>query len=283
MAVRTILVPVDGSVAGRVALETALRVAREHDAHVDALHVRPDPAVGVPLVGEGMSAGMVEELIDLAEKETAARAREARALFDRVQADHGLPLASDPKGPAPSIAYVEVDGREEEQIARRGRVHDLIVLARPSQRPDTDATVILNAALFETGRPVLVAPVREGAIGRRVAIAWNGSAEAARAVAAAMDFLRLADSVEVVSADPDRAGDVSLGELAEFLAWHGIVAREQTLEEAGHAGEAVAKAVASADLVVMGAYSHSRLRQLILGGVTRYMLEHAPSALLMAH
>lgn len=283
MAVRTILVPLDGSAAGRVVLETALRVAREHDAHLDAVHIRPDPRVGVPLVGEGMSAGMVEELIDLAERETAARAREARALFDEVQAKHGLPATADPGGPAPSIAYSEVDGREEEEIARRGRIHDLIVLARPSQRPDTDATMIFNAALFETGRPVLVAPIREGALGRRVAVAWNGSAEAARAVASSMDFLRLADSVEVVSADPDRAGDVSLAELADYLAWHGIVTRQQTLGEAGHAGEAVARAVAGADLVVMGAYSHSRLRQLILGGVTRYMLEHAPAALLMAH
>ena len=283
MAVRTILVPVNGSASGRVVLKTALQVAREHDAHVDALHVRPDPRVGVPLVGEGMSAGMVEELIDLAEKETTARAREARALFDEVQADARLPLAADPAGPAPSIAYAEVDGREEEEIARRGRVHDLIVLCRPSQRPDTDATVIFNAALFETGRPVLVAPLREGAVGRRVAIAWNGSAEAARAVASAMDFFRLADSVEAVAADPDRASDVSLQELVTFLAWHGIDVHRHSLGEAGHSGEAVCKAVEGADLVVMGAYSHSRLRQLILGGVTRYMLEHASSALLMAH
>jgi nucleotide-binding universal stress UspA family protein len=165
----------------------------------------------------------------------------------------------------------------------RGRLHDLIVLARPSQRPNTDATVIFNAALFETGRPVLVAPVQDGVLGRRVAIAWNGSAEAARAVASAMDFLRRAETVEAVAADPDRASDVSLKELVTYLAWHGIAVRQQPLGEAGHAGEAVAKAVASADLVVMGAYSHSRLRQLILGGVTRYMLEHAPAALLMAH
>lgn len=283
MAVRTILVPVHGSPSGRVVLKTALQVAREHDAHIDAVHVRPDPRVGVPLVGEGMSAGMVEELIDLAEKETAVRAREARALFDEVQAAERLPLTADPAGPAPSLAYAEADGREEEEIARRGRVHDLIVLARPSQRADTDATVIFNAALFETGRPVLVAPIREGAIGRRVAIAWNGSAEAARAVASAMDFLRRADSVEAVAADPDRASGVTLDELVTYLGWHGIAVHQHSLGEAGHSGEAVAKAVGAADLVVMGAYSHSRLRQLILGGVTRYMLEHAPSALLMAH
>lgn len=283
MAVRTLLVPVDGSASGRVVLKTALQVAREHDAHVDAVHVRPDPRVGVPLVGEGMSAGMVEELIDLAEKETAARAREARALFEQIQAEHGLPLTADPTGPAPSIAYAEVEGREEEEIARRGRVHDLIVLARPQQRPDGDAAVIFNAALFETGRPVLVAPIHEGIIGRHVAVAWNGSAEAARAVAAAMDFLNRAETVEVVSADPDKASDVRLKDLVDYLGWHGIAVRPHASGEASHAGEAVAHAVAAADLVVMGAYSHSRLRQLILGGVTRYMLEHAPQALLMAH
>jgi nucleotide-binding universal stress UspA family protein len=98
-----------------------------------------------------------------------------------------------------------------------------------------------------------------------------------------MDFLRRAESVDAVAADPDRASDAGLDELVTYLAWHGIEVRRHGLGEGGHTGEAVARAVAGADLVVMGAYSHSRLRQLILGGVTRYMLEHAPSALLMAH
>lgn len=283
MAIRRILVPVEGSVCGRTVLLTALDVARAHGAHVAAVHVRPDPRVGVPLIGEGMSAGMVEELIALTEKETTTRARDARALFDEIHGESGLPLSSDPAEFGASISFVEADGREEEEIAQRGRLADLIVLGRPSQQPDTDATVIFNAALFESGRPVLVAPTEPQPFGRRIAIAWNGNVEAARAVHAAMDFLHRAESVDIFAADPDTSGNADGGALVDYLAWHGIGARLQPLAEAGSVGDAVGKAVAGADLVVMGAYSHSRLRELILGGVTRHMLENTASALLMAH
>ncbi len=283
MAIRKILVPVEGSVAGRTVLLSALQVGREHGAHVAAVHIRADPRLGVPLIGEGMSAGMVEELIELTEKETAARAREARELFDQIHGESGLPLASDPAAEGASVSWADVDGRAEEEMARRGRLADLIVLGRPSQQPDTDATMILNAALFETGRPVLVAPVTVGPFGRRVAVAWNGSAEAARAVYAAMDFLHRAETVEVVAADPDRASDTDPGALVDYLAWHGVRVRLHPLADGGSVGDTVGRAAADADLVVMGAYSHSRLRELILGGVTRHMLENTSSALLMAH
>lgn len=283
MAIRKILVPVEGSPAGRVVLLSALQVARAYDAHVAAVHVRPDPRVGVPLIGEGMSAGMVEELIEMTEKETATRAREAKALFDAVHGESGLPLTADATTAGASISWTEADGRAEEEVARRGRVADLIVLARPSEQPDGDATMIFNAALFESGRPVLVAPKKPGDFGRRIAIAWNGSAEAARAVHAALDFLQRAETVEVVSADPDTAGDLDPSALIDYLAWHGIGAGLRPLGEAGSVGEAIGAAAAGADLVVMGAYSHSRLRELILGGVTRHMLESTGCALLMAH
>lgn len=283
MAIRKMLVPVDGSAAGRVVLLSALQVARDHGAHLAAVHIRPDPSVGVPLIGEGMSAGMVEELIELTEKETAARLKAARALFEEIRGESGLPLATDPNVAGASMSWTEADGREEEEVARRGRLADLIVLGRPSLQPDTDATVIFNAALFETGRPVLIAPIKQQPFGRRLAIAWNGSAEAARAVHAAMDFLHRAETVEIVAADPESAQDVDAGALAAYLAWHGIATRLHPLAEGGSVGDAIGKAVADCDLVVMGAYSHSRLRELILGGVTRHMLENTASALLMAH
>ncbi|MBL8658310.1 MAG: universal stress protein [Rhodospirillales bacterium] len=283
MAIRKILVPVEGSAAGRTVLLSALEIGRAHGAHIAAIHVRPDPRLGVPLIGEGMSAGMVEELIELTEKETATRAREAKDLFDTIIGESGLPLASDPTTAGASISWAAVDGRAEEEMARRGRIADLIVLGRPAQQPDSDATMILNTALFETGRPVLVAPTTPGPIGRRIAVAWNGSAEAARAVYAAMDFFHRAETIEVVAADPDKSKDAEPEALVEYLAWHGLGARLHIVDQDGSVGDTVGKAAAGADLVVMGAYSHSRLRELILGGVTRHMLEGTSSALLMAH
>lgn len=284
MTIRKMLVSVDGSELSRAVLETALTLARQHGAHVDAIHVRPDPRLGVPLMGEGVSAAMVEELVKLTDDETAARAAQARAVFDQVQRDQGLPLANDPAMTGVSMSWTQAEGQEEEEIARRGRLSDIIVLGRPSLRPDSNATVIFNAALFESGRPVLVAADRpEGAVGRHVAVAWNGSVEAARAVFAAMDVLRRAESVEVIAADPDKHADLGLAEVVDYLAWHGIAARQHIAGPAKGVADALVEAIGDADLVVMGAYSHSRLRELILGGVTRYMLESTRIALLMAH
>ncbi len=284
MTIRKILVSVDGSEVGRTVLETAVTIAHEHGAHIDALHVRPDPRLGVPLMGEGVSAAMVEELIKLTDEEAAVRAANAKALFDEIQRDRGLSLGCDPAAAGPSISWAQTDAREEEEIARRGRLSDIIILGRPSLRPDSDATVIFNAALFETGRPVLVAPTPLGSsIGRRIAIAWNGSVEASRAICAAMDFLQRAEVVEVIAADPDRSADHGLADLVDYLAWHGIDAHRSIAKPDKNVSDALLDAIGDADLVVMGAYSHSRLRELILGGVTRYMLEHARIALLMAH
>lgn len=284
MAIRKILVSVDGSEVGRGALETAVMVAREHGAHIDALHVRPDPRLGVPLMGEGVSATMVEELVKLTEEESAARAVRAKSLFNEVQRDRGLTLGGDPGSAGASISWAQSDGREEEEIARRGRLSDIIVLGRPSMRPDSDATVIFNAALFETGRPVLVAAARAGGtIGRHVAVAWNGSIEAARAIAAAMDVLLRAETVEVIVVDPNADTDLGLADVVDYLAWHGVGARQRMAAPAKNVTDTLVGAIGNADLVVMGAYSHSRLRELILGGVTRHMLENTDVALLMAH
>lgn len=284
MAVRKMLAFVDGSEASRVVLETAVQIGREHGSHIDALHVRADPRLGVPLMGEGVSAAMVEELIKLTDEETAARALEAKTMFDRVQRDQALEVGGDPGAGGPSISWSQAEGREEDEIARRGRLSDLIVVCRPALRPDSDASVVLNAALFETGRPVLVAPARSGGmVGKRIAIAWNGSVEATRALGAALDFLRLAESVEVIAADPDSSADIGLNEVVDYLAWHGVDARPTNVDPAKGVASALADAVGRADLVVMGAYSHSRLRELILGGVTRHMLENTEVALLMAH
>ena len=126
-----------------------------------------------------------------------------------------------------------------------------------------------------------------GAIGRNIAIAWNGSAEAGRAVAVALPLLARAGSVTILSvAEDDRTRELPAGELSAYLAWHGITARSRTLPGAtSHAGEALMAECrdVGADLLVMGAYTHSRLRQLILGGVTRHVLHHAALACLMCH
>lgn len=287
--IRTILVALSDEATATAPLDVALAVGRDLAAHVEALHVKIDPSSAVPLVGEGMSGVMVEEMINAAEQQAEQRAAATRALFERRCDSIGAQRLQAPAADSGfSVAWREDIGREEDMVARCGRLHDLVVVGRPLPDSELPSLMTLNAALMESGRPLLVAPPSPPAvIGRNIAIAWNGSAEAARAVGAALPLLRKAEHVRILS-DEEPEGDAALrpAELIKYLSWHGITASSQAFH-AGmtNAGEALEKEVMAmaADLLVMGAYTHSRLRQLILGGVTRHMLHHATIPVLMTH
>lgn len=288
MSVRTILVPLDGTDASKSALEMAFTVGRNLAAHVTVLHVRPDPKDAVPLLGEGMSGSMIEEMIQIAETEATNRAAKARALFDAMCASHKVAVVDQPSlQEAVSASWSEEVGREDESTARRGRLADLSVVCRPGPDSDVSSTMTLNAALFETGRPVLVVPP-DGPlpVGRKVAVSWNGSAQAARAVASAMPIISGCEELLVLSVEADTTSVDMAPQLATYFAWHGVTAQTKTFAASTRGvGEALLGECAEAgvDLLVMGAYTHSRMRQLILGGVTRHVLEAATLPLFMAH
>ena len=287
MPIKTILVPLDGTEGAQLVLDTAFTVAQHLAAHVEVLHVRADSKNAVPLLGEGMSGAMIEEMIDLAEKEAMNRAQKARAMFEEACRRLSLPVVDAPPGPeGPSAAWVDETGREDEVTAKRGRLADLIVVARPT--PDSDVTfrMTLNAAIRETGRPVLVIPP-SGAkmVGHKVAIAWNGSHESSRAVRLAMTFVESAEEVFVLTAEGGNTRACAASQLANYLAWHGIQAKTRTFEIADRAGgEDLLKECkgVGADLLIMGAYTQSRVRTLILGGVTSHVLGHVDMPVVMA-
>ena len=288
MAIKSILVVINGTDHARPALTAAFTVARDFAAHLDILHVRSDPRDSVPILGEGVSGNLVEEIMDVAEKESRDRALRARALFDETCKTFGFPVIERPDAGRASVAWIEDTGREEETVARRGRLTGLIVLPRPTPESDVGTTMTLNAALFETGRPVLVVPpgYGGGAIGTKIAISWNGSKEAARAIAGAANFIECSKEVTVITAVGEAPAAPEVPEMITYLGWHGIRASTHNLKASGRIeGEVLFKDCAQigADLVVMGAYTRNRLRQMILGGVTRYALEHAEVPLLMAH
>ncbi|MGE5503146.1 MAG: universal stress protein [Actinomycetota bacterium] len=288
-AYKSILVPVSDAKTGAGPLDAAFRMAGRFGSHVVALHVRTDPTAAVPLVGEGMSGAMVEEMMNIAEAQAAKRAAAARVVFDEIVARHGVPVKDVPPAEGLSTEWLDVTGREEEVVARRGRLADLVVIGRPDAEDEIPSLMTLNAALMESGRPLLLIPPGEPVegFGRRVVIAWNGSAEAGRAVAAAMPLLAAAETVAILSvAENERTGAAPAAELATYLAWHGITATPRLIHAPGkHAGEELLReaANAGADLLVMGAYTHSRLRQMILGGVTRHVLHQAAIPCLMSH
>ena len=286
MGIRKVLVPLDGSDRDHHALTAAFAVAHVFGAHIDAMHVRVQPVDTLTFVGEGMSAALVQELVELSERETAARAAVARKTFEtmRVAAEVPVAAAADVSTPGSASAlWLEREGQEEDAVAAAGRLADLIVLACPEPSGSIGNPGTFGVALFETGRPVLIAgtravPLRLG----HIVVAWDGSAQAARALAASLPFLSHAERVTVVTSQ-ESGEDYDLQEVPAYLAWHGITAESRAITPHPSVGDALTEAARDADLLVMGGYSHSRLREMILGGVTRHMLEKATLPLLLAH
>ncbi|HRJ60607.1 MAG TPA: universal stress protein [Azospirillaceae bacterium] len=283
-----LLVPMTGLPADRAALTAALGLARAFDAHVDALFIRQHPADAVPLLGEGMSGAMIDDIVRAAEAETNLLQEAARRLFEALLVEHEVPAADvPPEAPGPTAAWRETVGRPDEMAALEGRLADLIVLPHCGDDPNGRLTLAAETALLDSGRPILLAPATTPTeIGRRIAIAWNGGAESARAVAGAMPFLHAAEAVTVLTAETHATPSTAAARLAQHLAWHRTQVRVQVVhpgaDAVGHALLSSAKAD-GCDLLVLGGYGHSRMREMILGGVTRYMLTHADIPVLMAH
>jgi len=286
MAIRKLLLPLTGTAAGEAALATALMVARIWNAHVTALHVRADSRDVAPLAGEGLSGAMIEEMMSATEKESMERAQAVRAMFEEFVTRHGVTVQEARCGAGEATAsFATVIGREEDVVSQQARLADLTVVPHPEAGEDVSSSDALHAVLFDSGRPVLIAPRRAPlAIGKRVALAWNGTAESASAVLAAIPWMKRAEAVRVLSADEYQRRGPAAAELADYLALHGIQVESATFKpidrEVG-AGLLRAAREFGADLVCMGAYSHSRLRQLILGGVTRHVLEKADLPVMM--
>jgi len=286
MLIRELLLPLTGSKAGETALACALGVARIWNAHVRAVHVRVDSRDVAPLAGEGLSGAMIEEMMSATEKESAERAGAVRLMFERFVAGQQV-IVDDPRpgAAAASASFVSVIGREEDLIAQMARLADLTVVPHPESGEDVSSSDALHAVLFDSGRPVLIAPrVAPGSIGRRVCIGWNGTAESAAAVWAAIPWMQRAEAVCVLSAEEYQRRGPEAPELAAYLACHDIspeLATFRPVDRDVGAGLLAAAREFGADLLAMGAYSHSRLRQLILGGVTRHVLENADLPVMM--
>lgn len=286
MAIKVILTPLFGNESDATALATAQALAERTGAHIDAIHVRADPRTMIPYIGEGMSGALIEQIVANAETRARERARKVRKTFDTWRAEAGIALV-ETGGEGPSCGWTETTGRPDTIIARRGRLADLIVLCRPSGDDNTAmATETLEAALLESGRPILVAATAAAGalLGHRIAIAWNGGAEASRAVAASLPLLAAADAVTVITVGEE--AEANGAGLIEYLARHGVEARLDNREKSNTpVAEALLAAAENerADLMVMGAYTHSRLRELVFGGVTRDILGAAGLPVLMAH
>lgn len=288
MALAIILGVVDGAPGSEAAMKAALELGARFKTHTNLLHVELDPAGAVPIVGEGMSGAAVEQIIESLKAESETRRKEAERLYKELCVDAKLPVVEPetlPQAGTFAVAFHRVKGTEPDEVLRRGRLTDLIVLARSGWEGDGGLSATFDSALFDSGRPVLLLPQAPVAgLGRQVAVAWDGSREAARAVSAALPFLETAESVVVLTArESDNHAEPS--QLVGYLAAHGVEAKTWAFKPEGGIGDALLAEAgkAKADLLVLGAYGHSRLRELVLGGATRSVLGNAAIPVLMSH
>jgi nucleotide-binding universal stress UspA family protein len=287
--IRTILVSASGDADDPATLAAALTVARSCGAHLDVLHVRVDPVnTTVAMTTDGGSGALSAGLIDQLERDAREREAKAREGFLRFCREAGIaPSGEASTGTAAEVSaewHVEI-GDEGRWMTSYGRTADLIVASR-STSEDSVARSTLEAALLETGRPVLI-PAGKALPARfeRVAVAWKSSPEAARAVALAMPLIGDAKEVVVVTVEEQPSEHDDTDRLVRNFARHGLAASAKRLAAGanGVSATVLAEIGGQADLLVMGGYGHSQLREWIFGGFTQDILDSAPVPVLIAH
>ncbi|SMH56524.1 universal stress protein [Azospirillum agricola] len=279
MAFKDLLVVVDSGAASEARLDLAARLATQTDAHLTALYTFTDVALPGYIQAE-LPAELRANRRKALDEQAAAAARR----FEEAMRRHGRTERSE---------WVAIEGDPTAAAALRGRYADLIIVGQPDPHHDRETPVAQPAdLLFETGRPLLVVPYagRFASIGERVLVGWNGSREAARAIGDAMPLLEQARRVVVMAANPkpgpNGLGDEPGADIARHLSRHGCkVEAAHISTDVVEAGDTLLNVAAdeSCDLLVMGAYGRSRLRELVLGGMTRFMLQHMTVPVLMSH
>lgn len=278
MSYKTILLHVNDERRVARLVEVAAPLADRFDAHIIGLYVMPPvPTYGATSVG----AGMIKSSLGAFREE----ARRVHAAFE--EACRGRTLVAEWRVAEPRHQDVATT------VMEHGRAADLIIASQRDR--DFDFSAILDVPdrlVMESGRPVLLVPYVGSypTIGRRVTVSWNGRSQAARATFDALPLLKGAEQVRIMWMNPQdesvAAGDLPTVEIATTLARHGVKCEAVTSFAPDlRVGDALLSALADdgTDLLVMGAYGHSRLREFVFGGVTRHILEHMTVPVLMSH
>lgn len=287
MAIKTILAGLSGGSANTGVTELACRLAEQFQAHLEALHVRIDAGeLAIAAGAEGLAAATHIAWADELLAAAAEKSERLRQAFVAAATRHGLTVSDEATAPGPGVFWRAETGDAPVLLAGRARFFDLVVLGRSERvvnQPHTDA---IEETLLHSGRPVLLAPSEPpAAIGERVAIGWNGSARAVRSVVAALPFLSRARDVVLLELGDSDAG--AIASMQAYLHMHGIETRARRLPEVrgANVGDELLSTAheEDADLLVLGSYSRSPLRQAVFGGTTRQVLTASRLPLLMVH
>ena len=281
MSMKTILVPMERHDSNPSALETALLLARKYDSYIEGLALRWATADFV--LGDMAVVFPPESYI----QELAAEAQRTRQTFESFMQKHDVPRSTE-NTRSLSFGWLDEPLEGESVVGSHGRVFDLIVMNRPDAQSTGLYLRALESGLFESGRPMLLSPPSPPErIGTNVLIPWNGSTEQACAVALAMPLLEKAERVTVLTVTGGTGvPGPSAEQMIRYLRRNGIPVEPRTVTLNGkNTGEAILAAAQglSCDLLIKGAFTQSRLRQMIFGGATQHVMSNATLPVLLAH
>ncbi len=277
---KTILIPIEDNEATRSVLETALLLARQCQSYMEGFALRwsiaefagTDPIGALPFETDGPEAARVEQ--------------QARDMFESFMQSHNVPRSME-RIESLSFGWLQNAPHGEGFVGSYGRVFDVIVMGRPGRNTTFVHNRAIYSGLFESGRPILLAPPSPPhQIATNILIAWNRSTEQARATALAMPLLKRANRVTVLTIiGGTEVSGPSAEQLLRYLHHGGVPAEAMRIglngRTTGHSILAAAQQT-GCDLLIKGAYTQSRLRQMIFGGATRHILENAEMPVLLA-
>ncbi len=287
----SILAYIDGGPGSDAVIKTAIEIGRVYGAYVEALHIVTPAETVLPAMDMGGGIVAAAEIFEIMKTESDARKSRAKGALESYCQRAGIkPVEPDAKETllrnGLTVSWNLFSGSDGRDLARRGRLFDLIVMASAADQIGGVDSVQLESALFDTGRPVLVISgelkIENPA---PVVVAWDGSREVAHSVSLALPFLASASRVHLVSIG-EREPGTGLKDISRYLLRHGIQAEHSQLTPSDQtiASDLVDTSLAlKAGLLVMGAYGHSALGESLFGGVTREMLKAGKISLLMAH
>jgi nucleotide-binding universal stress UspA family protein len=285
---KVILLPVSDRPESQVATNIAVELGQRLDANITGCHLRPHRELskdykpsGLPLFGSANR----EWLEQLDSKSTKSSAHVAHKMFTDTVEQGGYELVRKPALNASRIAiWQELVGSPDRLMSIIGPLADLVVVSRPKANGDV-ARMFMLAALLNSGRPVLVLPqAQTSAPGKNIAIAWNQSPEAARTVIACVPLLQTAENVTIIACGSEGRLGPKSSQLKDYLRNYGVNAKA-VVKRKCHEEEGLMDIYREtrSDLLIMGAYSRSRLREVVFGGVTEFMLTKAKIPVIMQH
>ena len=278
---RTILVPFNNTQPNAAAIDAAKRIAEADGAYIEGAYSRQVLPI---IAGEGIT--LPGDYLAAFEEEGRQQAALAREAFETLIAERGIPLNS-LESEGLRAGWTEMMGTGPEGLGEYARAFGISVLHRDLSSGDVDWKSTAEALLFESGRPLLlVSDDIPQTIGKRILVAWNGSTETARALSAARPLLARSDAVQVLSVD----GGMVSGPDGELITAHlrasGFHVQAKKAESGGTTvGQVIVSEAEAfgADLIIKGAFTHSRLRQLVFGGATSEIFNHAVCPVIMCH